>query len=125
MTSRRIQRVNQLLREEISELLRREVRDDTITSSLISITEVDTSPDLRNAKVFFSVYGDDEQVKEARKHLERASNFLRRELMDRIDLRVTPRLEFVFDDSLAKGARIMSLMRDIERDKPPTDSDPA
>ena len=60
MPSRRIERINHLLRQEIADLLTRTVKDATLTTSLISILEVDTSSDLRSAKVYFSVYGDDE-----------------------------------------------------------------
>jgi ribosome-binding factor A len=116
MPTRRIQRVNQLLREEIADLLRREIKDETLNASLISITEVDTAPDLSNAKVYYSVYGDEENQKLARQHLERATNFLRRQLIGRLDLRYVPKLEFVFDRSLEEGARIMSLLRGIENE---------
>lgn len=109
-------RINQLLRDEISELLRREVKDETLSTALISITEVDTAPDLRMARVYFSVYGNDEEMQEAQAHLNRAAGFLRRNLMERLDLRYTPRLEFHFDRSLVDGARIMELMHTIERE---------
>jgi ribosome-binding factor A len=100
MPSRRIERINHLLRQEIAELLRREVKDSTLSTSLISITEVDTSPDLRNAKVYFSVYGDEDEIKTAREHLKRAAGFLHHNLKERLDLRHTPHLEFVHDRSL-------------------------
>jgi ribosome-binding factor A len=114
MASRRILRINQLLRHEIAEILQREVQDGALTAPLISITDVDTSPDLRSAKVYFSVYGDEENIKEAEAHLVRAATFIRRNLMDRIDLRQIPRLEFLLDRSIATGGRIMQLMRSIE-----------
>lgn len=114
MPSRRMQRINQLIREELAELLQREIKDEALASSLISITEVDTSPDLRTARVYFSVYGDEEAVSYARSHLEKAANFLRRGLMDRLDLRQVPRLEFQLDESLARGDRLMQLMRVTE-----------
>ena len=115
--SRRMSRVNHLIRAEIAELLRREVKDQTLNTSLISITEVDTTPDLRNARVYYSVYGDEEEIKAARAHLERAAGFLRHELMDRLDLRQIPRLEFVLDRSLEQGDRIMRLMHRIEAER--------
>jgi ribosome-binding factor A len=124
MPNRRILRINQLLRQEIAELLSREVKDSTLTSSLISITEVDTSSDLRNAKVYFSVYGNEEDIQAAQAHLDRAAGFLRRSLMDRLDLRQIPHLEFVTDRSLAQGDRIMRLMRGIEAERASTDSEP-
>jgi len=115
--NRRIERINHLLRQEIAELLSREVKDSTLSTSLISITEVDTSPDLRNAKVYFSVYGDEEEIKAAGDHLRRAAGFLHHNLKERLDLRHTPHLEFVVDRSIARGDRIMRLMRTIEEER--------
>jgi ribosome-binding factor A len=122
MPNRRMLRINQLLREEIAELLSREVKDSTLSSSLISITEVDTSPDLQSAKVYFSVFGDDEEMQAAQIHLDRAAGFLRRSLLGRLDLRKIPHLEFVADRSLAQGDRIMRLMREIETDRASAES---
>jgi ribosome-binding factor A len=124
MPNRRMLRINQLLREEIAELLSREVKDSTLNSSLISITEVETSSDLRSAKVYFSVYGDEEEIQAAQAHLDRAAGFLRRSLMSRLDLRQTPRLEFVADRSLARADRIMRLMRGIEAERASAESEP-
>jgi ribosome-binding factor A len=115
--SRRIERINHLLRQEIADLLTRQVKDATLAESMISITEVDTSPDLRLARVYFSVYGDEEQIEAARAHLKRASGFLHRNLKERLDLRHTPHLEFVLDRSLQRGDRIMRLMRTIEEER--------
>src|SRR5215207_1290716 len=117
MPSRRIERINHLLRQEIAELLSREVKDATLSTALISITEVETSADLRSAKVYFSVYGEEDEIQEARKHLERAAGFLHHNLKERLDLRHTPHLEFVLDRSLAQGDRIMRLMRNIEQER--------
>jgi len=115
--NRRIERINHLLRQEIAELLSREVKDSTLSTSLISITEVDTSPDLRNAKVYFSVYGDEDEIKAAGDHLRRAAGFLHHNLKERLDLRHTPHLEFVVDRSIARGDRIMRLIRTIEEER--------
>jgi len=120
--SRRIERINHLLRQEIADLLAREVKDAALNTALISITDVDTSADLRSAKVYFSVYGDDETIEAARDHLKRASGFLHRNLKERLDLRHTPYLEFVFDPSLERGDRIMRLMRSIEEERTHRDS---
>ncbi len=117
MANRRIDRINHLLRAEIAELLSREVKDSTLSTSLISITEVDTSPDLRNAKVYFSVYGDEDEIKAAGAHLQRAAGFLHHNLKERLDLRHTPHLEFVADRSIARGDRIMRLIRTIEEER--------
>ena len=117
MVSRRIERINHLLRQEIADLLAREVKDEALSSALISIVEVETSPDLRSAKVFFSVYGDEEVVQTAHPRLNRAAGFLHHNLKERLDLRHTPHLEFILDRSLARGARIMELMRTIEEER--------
>jgi ribosome-binding factor A len=122
VTSRRIERINHLLRQEIAELLTREVKDSTLNEAMISITDVDTSPDLRSAKVYFSVYGDDDEIQAASDHLKRASGFLYHNLKERLDLRYTPHLEFVLDPSLARGDRIMRLMRTIEEEREHRDS---
>jgi ribosome-binding factor A len=117
MPTRRIERINHLLRQEIADLLSREVKDAALASVLISITEVETSSDLRNARVYFSVYGDEDEVQTAQAHLKRASGFLHRELKARLDLRHIPHLEFILDRSLARGDRIMRLMRTIEQER--------
>jgi ribosome-binding factor A len=117
MPSRRIERINHLLRQEIAELLTREVKDTALSTAMISITDVETSPDLRLAKVYFSVYGDEEVVAQTEAHLKRASGFLHNNLKERLDLRHTPHLEFILDRSLARGDRIMQLMRTIEEER--------
>ena len=117
MASRRLERINHLLRQEIADLLAREVRDATLAAAMISITEVETSPDLRSARVYFSVYGDEEEIAAAGEHLKRAAGFLHRSLKDRLDLRYTPNLEFILDRSLERGDRIMRLLRTIEQER--------
>jgi ribosome-binding factor A len=112
-----MERINHLLRQEIADLLSREVKDTTLSTSLISITEVETSSDLRSAKVYFSVYGDEDTIKATEDHLRRASGFLHRNLKERLDLRHIPHLEFIFDQSLERGDRIMRLMRSIEQER--------
>ena len=122
MPSRRIERINHLLRQEIADLLTREVKDAKLHDAMISITDVETSPDLRNAKVYFSVYGDEDTMEAARQHLRRASGFLHHNLKERLDLRHTPHLDFILDQSLARGDRIMRLMRTIEEEREHRDS---
>ena len=117
MPSRRIERINHLLRQEIADLLTREVNDEALSLPMISIIDVETSADLRVAKVYFSVFGDEEVIQEAQKHLKRASGFLHHNLKDRLDLRHIPHLEFILDRSLARGDRIMRLMRTIEEER--------
>ncbi|HLH20982.1 MAG TPA: 30S ribosome-binding factor RbfA [Chloroflexota bacterium] len=114
MTSRRILRLNEAIREELAELLRREMRDPRL-GGIISITEVDTSPDLALAHVYVSVLGSDEETSDALRALRRAAGYLKRELGDRLRLRRVPNLDFRLDPSLARGARVMELLREIEQ----------
>lgn len=107
--TRRTERINDLLREEISELLRREVKDPRV-GGLVSITEVQVSSDLRNAKVYVSVLGSDEEKSSTLRALSAASHFLQRALGRRLTIRRTPELTFVTDDTLEEGSRILSLL---------------
>jgi ribosome-binding factor A len=112
MVTRRLQRVNDLIREEISELLIHEVRDPRL-GGLLSVTEVVTSPDLRHASVYFSVMGTEEEKRQAEKGLEAASGFLRRGLGERLSLRYTPELSFELDDSIERGSRLLELIKEV------------
>ena len=111
--SRRIDRVNELLRLEISQVLARQIKDPRL-SGVITITEVRTTPDLRNALVLLSVMGDQETKKSALAGIESAAKFLRRELRGRLTLRYVPFLRFVLDDSLEHADRLMTIMNQIQ-----------
>lgn len=111
--TRRTERVNDLLREEISTILLRDIRDPRL-GHLVSITAVDVAPDFRYAKVFVSVLGTEEEKKEVMQGLESAARFLRRELTHRLRLRRIPELDFRRDDSIERGSRILQLLKEIE-----------
>ncbi len=106
---RRIERVNHLIRLEISELLQRHIKDPRL-SSLIGVTEVITTPDLRYARVFVSCICNEKEKQEILKALESASGFMRNELCKRISLRRIPELSFQWDDSIERGTRILDLI---------------
>lgn len=110
--TRRTERINNLIRQEISDLLRRQVKDPRL-SSFISVTKVVTSPDLRHAKVLVSVLGDDVQRKEVLDGFSAASGFFRRELARRLTLRRVPELSFHTDDSIERGARVLRLIDEL------------
>jgi len=110
--SHRIERVNHLIRQEMSELLRREVNDPRL-GGLVSINEVVTSHDLKYAKVFVSCVGDDEKKKEILSALVAASGFLHNELSKRLRLRHIPVLEFRWDSSIEQGAHILELIDQV------------
>ena len=106
---RRVDRVNELLRSEISNLLAREIKDPRV-AGVISITEVVASSDLRSARVYVSVMGHDSDRKAAMDGIRSAASFLRRELRERVNLRHTPHMTFVLDDSIEEGERVLRLI---------------
>ncbi len=111
--SRRTERINALLREELSELVQRGVKDPRVTG-LVSITAVEVTKDLSQAKVHVSVYGTPEERASVLVGLTSAASFFRRELRQRLDLRWIPDLVFVADTSIERGARVLELMRQLD-----------
>ena len=111
MQGKRLDRVNQLIREEISTLLQRELKDPRL--GFVTVTEVETSKDLRTAKIFVSVLGDDAQWKASMAALESAKGFVRNWLRQHLDLRVTPELDFRADRSMEHAAKIQALLRQV------------
>ena len=110
--TRRTERLNELIREEISELIRRQAKDPRL-DCFLTVTKVNASPDLRNAKVFISIMGTEEEKREAMNGLASASGFFHRELMKRLSLRRTPQLSFHQDDSIERAAHVLDLMKEI------------
>lgn len=115
MASNRIGRINEEIQRELSGLIR--TLKDPRVRGLVSITAVDTTPDLRYAKVSVSVL-DKSDVNEVVKGLKSAGGYLRRELGRALSLRYTPELMFQRDDSIDKGAHILELLRDETVVKP-------
>lgn len=108
---RRQARINQLVRDEISRLLRYET-DDPVLSTMISVTEVQVAQDLQKAKIYVSTLEDGPEVPIIMERLKKAARFYRREIAEHINLRHTPELEFVYDPSIARGARVLALLRE-------------
>ena len=107
MASNRIGRINEEVQRELSELIR-SLKDPRV-QTMLSITRVDTTSDLRYAKVYVSVL-EEAREKEAMKGLKSAGGWLRRELGQRLQLRYTPELVFELDDSLKYGAHMYDLL---------------
>ncbi len=105
-----------MVREELSDLLQREMKDPRI--GLATITEVEMTPDLRLARIFVSVLGSAEERKATLQALRHASGFVRRELGKRVRLRHVPELVFVPDASLERGARVLELLKTIDTETP-------
>ncbi len=114
--TRRIDRVNGLLRQEIGKLLLHRMQDPRL-ACLTSIVKVNVSSDLRHAKVFVSVMGPQEGKREVMQGLESAAPYMRRELGETLSLRVIPQLRFVLDDSIEEGNRVLHLMDSLASGK--------
>jgi ribosome-binding factor A len=119
----RSSRVGDQIRAELAELLTREVRDPGV--GFLTITRVGVTADLQQARVYYTTLGDDKARRESSRALNRATPFLRRQIGQRLRLKRVPELEFFFDESIEKGARIERILQEInaERVEPPPDSD--
>ena len=110
MTSARPQRVGELIRAEISNMVRTDLHDPAI--GFVTITQVSMSHDLRTARVYFSCLGGEEEFERVREGFDRAAGFLRREVGRRCKLRYAPELHFFPDHSAETGARIERILRE-------------
>jgi len=107
--SRRADRINGLLRQELSQLILKGIKDPRL-SGVVSITNVSVSPDLRNAKVYLSVLGGSDIKTEALAGMQSAASFLRRELRNSISLRYVPFLKFELDQSLEDSTHPLNIL---------------
>jgi ribosome-binding factor A len=126
MSSQRPIRVGEQIREDLTELITREVHDPGI--GFITITRVVVTPDLQQARVNYTILGDDKARRETKRALERASPFLRRQLGRRLRLRRIPDLQFFYDESIERHDRIERILQDLQHERaeraaaPDTDS---
>lgn len=116
MTKQRISRLNSLLKEVISDIIRRDVRNPHI-NGLLTVTHVDISNDLHYAKVYISVIGSPEQKAETLKALESAAGFIAVQSSKEVVMRYFPALTFRLDDSVDKHMRIEELLNEIASEK--------
>ena len=112
MASNRIGRINEEIQRELAELLR-ELKDPRVHKTMLSITHVETTPDLRYAKVYVSLL-DKEYTKETLAGLMSSAGYLRRELGRMLQLRYTPELQWQADDSIVQGAHILDILSKLD-----------
>ena len=120
-TSRRISRVAELIRREVSQMLLNGIKDDRVGAGMVSVTDVDVSGDLQHAKIFVSIYGSDEARAETMEGLKSATGYVRSELGHRVRLRRTPEVLFMEDRSIERGNRVLSLLNQINEKRQDTD----
>ncbi|MBI4186916.1 MAG: 30S ribosome-binding factor RbfA [Chloroflexi bacterium] len=112
--SHRIERINNLIRREISDMLQRQVNDPRL-GSFVTVTEVSTTSDLKYAKIFVSRIGSEEEKRETLTVLTDAAGFFRSELSRRLEMRRIPELSFRWDESLERGARLTQLIDQVTK----------
>jgi ribosome-binding factor A len=115
MPSARPERVGEAIRDELSELIARQVRDPGV--GFITLTHVKVSPDLQLARVYYTSMGDEKARRETDRALTRATPFLRRQIAQRLRLRRAPELQFFYDESIAHQDRIEQILQDLKAEK--------
>jgi ribosome-binding factor A len=112
MTKPRMRRVNEAVREVLSTAIAKDLKDPRV--GFVTVTAVDTSPDLRTAHVYVSVLGDDERRRDSLEGLSSSRGFLQARVGSELRMKHTPQLEFKYDDSIDRGIRIAELLREEE-----------
>ncbi|WP_409253742.1 30S ribosome-binding factor RbfA [Bacillus sp. SCS-153A] len=110
--SHRSNRVGEQMKKELSDIIGRKIKDPRV--GFVTVTDVEVSGDLQQAKVYITVLGDEEQRENTLKGLAKAKGFIRSEIGQRVRLRKTPELIFEFDESIDYGNRIESLLKKIQ-----------
>jgi ribosome-binding factor A len=123
VSSSRPDRVGEAIRDELSQLLAREVQDPGV--GFITLTRVKVSPDLQVARVYYTTMGDEKAQRETAKALKRATPFLRRQLGQRIRLRRVPEISFFYDESIAQGDRIEQILQELKAEAASRDATPS
>jgi ribosome-binding factor A len=122
MPGSRRERVEELIVREVSDIIRREVKDPRI--GFITVTEAEVSPDLRHARIFVSILGTEEEQAASLKGLNSAARFIRNEFGKRVTMRVLPEFTFKIDTAIAHGARIHELLEQVKREEATEDGIP-
>ncbi|HAX61264.1 MAG TPA: 30S ribosome-binding factor RbfA [Elusimicrobia bacterium] len=114
MSELRCARINQVLKERLSEIFIRYLRDEI---GFTTITDVKVTPDLRNATVYYSVIGSDEEKRKTAKSLENSRSFINVEMGKNLHIKYTPVIKFEYDDTQEKASRVFELLNKIEEEK--------
>ncbi len=122
-TSRRMERVAELIKREVSQLLMQGIKDDRVGMGMVSVTDVDVSGDLQHARIYVSIYGSDEAREATMAGLRSATGYVRSELGQRIRLRRTPEVVFLEDRSFERGTKVLSLLNRLNAERPENGED--
>jgi ribosome-binding factor A len=124
-TDRRVARVAELIKREVSQLLFSGIKDDRVGMGMVSVTDVDVAGDLQHAKIFVSIYGSDEARAETMAGLKSATSYVRGEIGRRVRLRRTPEIIFLEDRSIERGTKVLSLINRLSEERKLTDAEAA
>ncbi|MBW4632767.1 MAG: 30S ribosome-binding factor RbfA [Iphinoe sp. HA4291-MV1] len=116
-TNRRVSRVAELIKREVSQMLLNGIKDDRVGTGMVSVTNVDVSGDLQHAKIYVSIYGTEEAKAETMAGLKSATGYVRSELGARVRLRRTPEVVFIEDRSIERGTKVLSLLNQLEQER--------
>jgi len=120
-TNRRVSRVAELIKREVSQMLINGIKDDRVGTGMVSVTDVDVSGDLQHAKIYVSIYGTEEAKAETMAGLKSATGFVRSELGARVRLRRTPEVTFIEDRSIERGTKVLTLLNKLDNARSPDD----
>lgn len=115
MSKVRVHRVGEQMKKELGDIFQRELKDPRV--GFVTVTAVEMSGDLQQAKVYLTVFGTEEQKEDSLKAIAKASGFIRSELGKRIRLRHTPELVFKIDESIEYGSKIEKMLSDLNQEK--------
>ncbi|MBH8562594.1 30S ribosome-binding factor RbfA [Nostoc sp. CENA67] len=118
-TNRRVSRVAELIKREVSQMLLNGIKDDRVGTGMVSVTDVDVSGDLQHAKIYVSIYGTEEAKAATMAGLRSATGFVRSELGARVRLRRTPEVTFIEDRSIERGTKVLSLLNQLQYERSP------
>lgn len=116
-TDRRVSRVAELIKREVSQMLLNGIKDDRVGTGMVSVTDVDVSGDLQHAKIYVSIYGTEEAKAETMAGLKSATGYVRSELGARVRLRRTPEVVFLEDRSIERGTKVLSLLNKLQLER--------
>ncbi len=123
-TSRRVARVAELIKREVSQILFSDIKDERVGLGMVSVTDVEVSGDLQHAKIFVSIYAPDETRAATMAGLRSATGFVRSELGQRVRLRRTPEVTFIEDRGIERGTRVLSLINQLSQERKTTEESP-
>lgn len=113
MAGHRRDKINGQLTQEMAAIIRT-VKDPRVSGALVTITGADCTPDLKYAKIYYSAIGSEKELDELRRGLKSANGYMRSQVAQRLNLRITPELQFIFDDSAQNASHIAALLHSVE-----------